>query len=241
MFNLSDILHGIQAGETGLAQFTVSIVFSLLLGTLCMWLYRLYFEAVSDRNESLARSFVVIAPSVSAIFWAVQYSLPLSLGLLGAMSFVRFRTPIKRSEDIAFILLVIALSLLSSVYRFYAAAVVLGVVVLVILVREAVRNRLFGRNRNEKGITAFVSIPASANITDIDAKIREAFGKLSANMADADIRLHDVVPVDGGYNLSYRLLFRRFDDALIPKIYEALHGHAGGDGRVEIVHERSTY
>ena len=57
--------------------------------------------------------------------WLLQYSLPLSLGLLGALSFVRYRVPIKKSEDIAFILLIIAVGLSNAVLNLWIGPVLI--------------------------------------------------------------------------------------------------------------------
>ena len=56
------------------------------------------------------------------IFWFVQYSLPLSVGLLGALSFVRFRSPVKRAEDIAFILISLACAISCAILQPQIAA-----------------------------------------------------------------------------------------------------------------------
>ena len=72
-------------------------------------------------DYGIGNSFLLMMPAVTSIFIVIQYSLPLSLGLLGALSFVRFRTPIKRAEDISFILLAISTSLCCAVQYFHVA------------------------------------------------------------------------------------------------------------------------
>ena len=74
-------LKTVKSNELGLLEFSTSIIFSISVGIICLLLYKLYFGQSFDRNESLPRSFMLIAPSVTAIFWAIQYSLPLSVGL----------------------------------------------------------------------------------------------------------------------------------------------------------------
>lgn len=83
-----------------------SLLTSVVVALLCR---RFYPGAESGSQVHLA--FPLIGPAITAIFIAVQFSLPLSLGLLGALSIVRFRTPIKDGREIGFILLVVALSL----------------------------------------------------------------------------------------------------------------------------------
>lgn len=43
MNDLSSILKNIQTGEFGLSEFFISIVVSLALGVICMFLYGVYF------------------------------------------------------------------------------------------------------------------------------------------------------------------------------------------------------
>ena len=50
-------------------------------------------------------------PAITALFLGIQTSIPLGLGLLGALSFVRFRTPVKDPAEIGYLLLVIAASI----------------------------------------------------------------------------------------------------------------------------------
>ncbi len=242
MPNIADLLKGGAGGELGLNEFLVSILFSLAAGIICMFLYRIYFSNASDRNMSLNRSFVFIAPSISAIFWAIQYSLPLSLGLLGALSFVRFRTPIKKGEDIGFILLVIALSLLSSVYRFQAAAILLGVLICVTFAKAAIVDRRFPfidsipLLRSGTMLTIFLST-TSSDVERADRAIREAMTKGDA-LDGARVALHDVIESAPGYNLRYSLHTNRYADTLIPVIVTALNRVEGLE-RVEVFHGKT--
>jgi len=202
-----------NTGELGLNEFFISIVFSLVVGIVCMLLYRAYFLNSFDRNESLTKSFVLIAPAITSIFWAIQYSLPLSLGLLGALSFVRFRTPIKKPEDIGFILIVIALSLLSSVFRFYAALILLGVIAAVVLVKSFIIDKNLVTLTGGDFITAFVSVD-SIKIEEMDARIKSALARRFTQLKDSVISLDDIVTRDNGYNLRYTFQLRKGQEAL---------------------------
>lgn len=111
--------------QGGIERFIVAIVFSLFFGLSMGALYRVYYRTNEPLDGSIARSFPLMSPAVTTIFWLIQFSLPLSLGLLGALSFVRFRTPVKRAEDIAFILLMIAGALACAIGRFRSALALL--------------------------------------------------------------------------------------------------------------------
>jgi len=113
--------------------FMTALVVSALVSVVIAYLYQVFYE---DRatGSRVNRSFMLLGPSITALFIAVQYSLPLSLGLLGALSIVRFRTPIKEPEEIAFIMLLVATAVVCATLQFILLfallAIAAGVLVL---------------------------------------------------------------------------------------------------------------
>ncbi|MDC3094596.1 DUF4956 domain-containing protein [Prochlorococcus sp. AH-716-M09] len=210
-------LKTIKASELGLVEFSTSILFSIAIGITCLILYKIYFGQSFDRNESLPRSFMLIAPSVTTIFWAIQYSLPLSLGLLGALSFVRFRTPVKSGEDIAFILMVIALSLLSSIYRFIAAIMFLVLIAIFILLKVFLLDKGKISIRNRRYLTLFVTT-SSNDVEMADQEIRTQILESITFMNKNQIVLKDVIKKEGEYNLRYSLYFKNYNDNMLSRI-----------------------
>lgn len=97
--------------------FVVALIVSAFVSIVVAYLYQIFYE---DRatGSRVNRSFLLLGPSITALFIAVQFSLPLSLGLLGALSIVRFRTPIKEPEEIAFIMLLVATSVVCATLQF---------------------------------------------------------------------------------------------------------------------------
>lgn len=78
--------------------FVFALLVSLLVSSGLAYLYRLFYDDRATGSQ-VHRSFVLLGPSITALFIAIQFSLPLSLGLLGALSIVRFRTPRVISES----------------------------------------------------------------------------------------------------------------------------------------------
>ncbi len=218
---MNNLLSQAKVGEFGLVEFFLSVIFSLIIGIICMFAYRMYFKREVDRNESLAKAFMIMAPSITAIFWAIQYSLPLSLGLLGALSFVRFRTPIKKSEDISFILLVIALSLLSSIYRFLAASVLLIIIVSLIWARNNIRKK--GRFLLEPGanLTLFL-FTESRDPQSVNSGVKKALAGVIGDAKNYSLALKDIVPRGEGYSVRYSIHVKDFKDDIIAGIISAL-------------------
>ncbi len=105
---------------------------SLLVSLFIALLYVRFYRSRSTGSQ-IYRVFPLLGISITAIFIAIQFSLPLSLGLLGALSIVRFRTPIKEPEEIGFIMLVVAASLCCATFNILFLSIILTVAVMALL------------------------------------------------------------------------------------------------------------
>jgi hypothetical protein len=138
--DLYALLSGANTGamsQIGLAGFVLLLAVSLASSLFAAFLY-LHFYANRATGSQVHRAFPLLGLSITAIFIAIQFSLPLSLGLLGALSIVRFRTPIKEPEEIGFIMLVIAVSLACATYKLPFV----GLIFLVAIVGLVIQSRL---------------------------------------------------------------------------------------------------
>src|SRR3990167_9433607 len=88
------------------ADILLSAFFSLILG----WFFVRFGQSLSNRSR-LARNFVIVAVTTALVITIVKSSLALSLGLVGALSIVRFRAAIKEPEELGFLFLAIAVGL----------------------------------------------------------------------------------------------------------------------------------
>lgn len=132
---LMDKLTGIgqsQLGDIGIPAFILLMLVSLVSSLFISFLY-LYFYQHRATGSQIHRAFPLLGLSVTAIFISIQFSLPLSLGLLGALSIVRFRTPIKEPEEIGFIMLVIAGSIACATFNLAFLVILLGVAIVALL------------------------------------------------------------------------------------------------------------
>lgn len=115
-------------GDIGIPAFILLMSVSLVSSVLISGLY-LYFYQHRATGSQIHRAFPLLGLSVTAIFICIQFSLPLSLGLLGALSIVRFRTPIKEPEEIGFIMLVIAASIACATFNLMFLLILLVIAV----------------------------------------------------------------------------------------------------------------
>ena len=82
----------------------------VLLAALLRWHFVRFASTLSNRSE-FALVFPFILLTTVLIISVVKSSLALSLGLVGALSIVRFRTPIKEPEELAYLFMAIAIGL----------------------------------------------------------------------------------------------------------------------------------
>ena len=89
-----------------LVQLVMTVILSLLIGHF----YIKYGNSLSNR-KALSRVLVLVSLTTMIIITIVKGSLALSLGLVGALSIVRFRTAIKEPEELAYFFMVISIGL----------------------------------------------------------------------------------------------------------------------------------
>jgi hypothetical protein len=126
------------AQQIGPAAFVLLMAASLASSFVVSYLY-VYFFTNRATGSQVHRAFPLLGISITAIFVCIQFSLPLSLGLLGALSIVRFRTPIKEPEEIGFIMLVIALSIAIATFKLAFAGLIFVVAFVALIVQASVR------------------------------------------------------------------------------------------------------
>lgn len=144
--------------DVRIEQFLMLMLISLIVSLLLSYLYLTFYKNRATGSQ-IHRSFPLLGVSITCIFICIQFSLPLSLGLLGALSIVRFRTPIKEPEEIGFIMVVIAAAICCATFNL----VFLGVLLVVTFMGLLLQNkgpRLFNKSLNDGVI--LVSLPAVA-------------------------------------------------------------------------------
>lgn len=109
MGGLSRILSQAPA-QPSLGILVVDIVLTAICSMILAWFYVRFGQSLSNRKR-LAKNFLLISVTTALIITVVKSSLALSLGLVGALSIVRFRSAIKEPEELAYLFLSIALGL----------------------------------------------------------------------------------------------------------------------------------
>jgi Domain of unknown function (DUF4956) len=164
---LNDLLAGVAANNMqaiGLLPFIFLMAVSLVGALLSSLLYVQFYSSRATGSQ-VHRAFPLLGLSITAIFVCIQFSLPLSLGLLGALSIVRFRTPIKEPEEIGFIMLVIATSIATATFKLQFVGIIFGLAFVALLVQTS--GRWFGTERMDG--TIVITVPEQGGPADAAA------------------------------------------------------------------------
>ncbi len=95
-------LEGYANVELTTSQILVVMLFSLLIGLYIFLAYR-FLTKKTFYSKSFNISLVLMSVITAAIILTVQSSVVISLGMVGALSIVRFRTAVKDAMDLAFL------------------------------------------------------------------------------------------------------------------------------------------
>lgn len=158
---------GVQIDITG---FVFALIVSALVGVFVSYLYQSFYQNRATGSQ-IHRSFLLLSPSITALFIAIQFSLPLSLGLLGALSIIRFRTPIKEPEEVGFIMLLISAAVVCATFQFLLLFVLLALATIVLFAK-----RFFSRLSAHKRKDGIILLTLDGNqTTETKDKIMKLF------------------------------------------------------------------
>lgn len=92
------------------ASTALNLLLGLVLSLLVAWYYEHYGQSLANRRK-LAGLLPVLTLTTALVITIVKSSLALSLGMVGALSIVRFRTAIKEPEELLFLFIALAIGL----------------------------------------------------------------------------------------------------------------------------------
>ena len=118
------VLEGFSAQMT-LADIIISLGSAFLAGLFILAIYRLTRTGVS-RNRQIESTLLLVTPISAMIVLTITSNLALSLGMVGALSIVRFRTAVKDASDTAFMFWSVASGITAGAHFYSSGGVELG-------------------------------------------------------------------------------------------------------------------
>lgn len=132
---LNRIIDNNATGNISNLSFVINIFLSLLLSLVIAFVYKKYGKSISNRRE-FASIFPLLSMTTMFIITVVKSSLALSLGLVGALSIVRFRSAIKEPEELVFIFLSMAIGLGLGANQIFLSIITVTVISSFIILRS---------------------------------------------------------------------------------------------------------
>jgi len=170
-----------------------TFVLNLVIVTAIAYLIKLFYikfgRAISDRRK-FSNNFIPLALGTMLIITVIKSSIALSLGLVGALSIVRFRSAIKDPEELTMLFLVIGLGLIGG-----ADKPLLAIVAFALILPLLYFNAQMAKNKGVVTNKAFLNINTSlADISKITSAIEPHTEYLEVKRIDS---------VPSGLNASY--------------------------------------
>lgn len=114
-----------------------SVIFNFIMCVLMSFIARLFYIKYSTSltgKHHIGTVIPILSTIVFLVILIVKSSLALSLGLVGALSIVRFRTPIKEPEELVYLFLSIAIGLgYAAGYTFLTTIITLAILGMIFL------------------------------------------------------------------------------------------------------------
>ena len=130
------VLDSFSANNSITADFIISaviaLVMAIVLGVIIYLIYKHYYGGVVY-SASFAMTLVGVSVLTCALTLAISSNIVISLGMVGALSIVRYRTAIKDPMDLLYLFWSISIGIIVAAHIYFLA--ILTMVVMTVLVR----------------------------------------------------------------------------------------------------------
>ncbi|MDX1412858.1 MAG: DUF4956 domain-containing protein [Candidatus Promineifilaceae bacterium] len=128
--NLQDLLIEVDYSPT---QILLGLLIAFGLGFIWATVYRKTHTGIAY-TRAFFLSLILIPPIIAMIMMAIGSNVALSLGLVGSLSVIRFRTAIKDTKDMTFLFMAVAIGLTAGAFVWLVGIIGTVVVVIIVLV-----------------------------------------------------------------------------------------------------------
>lgn len=137
-------IHTLIAAPPQLPNLTAlatSAGLGLLLSLLLALHFRHYVAVPWQRRQQALTLFPLLSLTMWLVVLLIQHSIALSLGLIGALSVIRFRTPVREAEELAYLFLAVALGIGLGAGQLLATSLCLAFILLSLSAIQILRGR----------------------------------------------------------------------------------------------------
>lgn len=185
---LLDSINNIEI-KLPLVSTSASIIFAAVFGEWIALIYRKYGVSLANRKV-FSDVFWLLSVTTCIVIMVVKFSIALSLGLVGALSIVRFRAAIKEPEELVHLFLVIAIGISCGAGQVRAAFTVICITTLVFFIRSWLYKNKISSVNKDYATGAMLNVSGSTdNIEITRAFLNSVIGK--NNYSVVSMNFHD--------------------------------------------------
>lgn len=156
--------------ELTITMIMVGLSISFIHGFIISKIYLKTYSGFSF-DKTFSFTLILLTVIVSLVMMVISTNIALSLGLLGSLSIIRFRTVIKDSRDMAFLFWAIAMGLTVGAKYFYLSFIIVLIIAVIIILVEKF-------NINKIKNTDFILIVNHDSLNkDVGNKVEEILNK----------------------------------------------------------------
>lgn len=131
----SSFLGSFSTADISVPDVAVSFLIAALLGAYLFFLYQ-YVTRKTFYDKYFNMSIPVLAIIVCAVVLTIQFNIVVSLGMVGALSIVRFRTAVKSPMDLVFLFWAIAIGIICGASIHVVAFIMSAVITVGLFIME---------------------------------------------------------------------------------------------------------
>ena len=139
-FKLVEKLFLDSSVEISLSSFVTSLVAAAILSYLIKRSYVAYSQSLSNRDY-FSDVFIPLSVITCLVISVVKFSLALSLGLVGALSIVRFRAAIKEPEELVYLFFCVAIGIATGANQIIIATASTLIVIFILYIQSIFKKR----------------------------------------------------------------------------------------------------
>ncbi len=174
-----------EPADLSVVTVLINLACAALLSMILAWHFTRFGSTFSNRRK-FANVLPFIALTTVLVISVVKASLALSLGLVGALSIVRFRTPVKEPEELSYLFLAIAVGLGFGADQRLVTVCAVSFILLILTVRSTVRAASWRPN-----LFMNLDIP-SEPVQEEKVVLRDVLQVLEQHTSRVDLRRYDV-------------------------------------------------
>ena len=144
--------------EVNITNYIYAIIVAAILAFIVKKCYVYSSQSLSNKNY-FSELFIPLAIITCLVITVIKFSLALSLGLVGALSIVRFRAAIKEPEELIYLFFIIGIGLATGANQFLVAIISTLFICFILVVLSKLRREKLNNKDN-----------ISSNVVQIEIK-----------------------------------------------------------------------